>query len=63
MCVSKSEGHGSGLLQGSEMRENISLKMSIKFAPSLNMGGNLCWVVYKITYKSRENELQSTLIL
>ena len=29
-------------LQGSEMSENISLKMGVKFAASLNMGKNLC---------------------
>ena len=29
-------------LQGSEMSENISLKLGIKFAASLNMGENLC---------------------
>ena len=28
-------------LQGSEMSENISLKMGVKFAVSLNMGENL----------------------
>ena len=31
-----------GQLQGSEMSENISLKMGVKFAASLNMGKNLC---------------------
>ena len=34
MCVSKSDEHGS------EMSENISLKMGVKFAASLNMGKN-----------------------
>ena len=29
-------------LQGSEMSENISLKMGVKFAASLNMSKNLC---------------------
>ena len=29
-------------LQRSEMSENISLKMGVKFAASLNMGKNLC---------------------
>ena len=29
-------------LQGSEMSENISLKMGVKIAASLNMGKNLC---------------------
>ena len=28
--------------QGSEMSENISLKMGVKFAVSFNMGKNLC---------------------
>ena len=43
MCVSKSEGHGSLYqLQGSEMSENISLKMGVEFAASLNMGKNVC---------------------
>ena len=43
MCVSKSEGQGSFLgFKGSEMSENISLKMGVKFAASLNMGKNLC---------------------
>ena len=43
MCVSKSEGHGSFFwLRGSEMSENNSLKMGVKFAASLIMGNNLC---------------------
>ena len=44
------------------MSENISLKMGLKFAASLNMGKNLCWVLYMfiITYKNGEKELQST---
>ena len=42
------------------MIENISLKMGVKFATSLNMGKNLCWVSYMITHKDCENELQST---
>ena len=29
-------------LQGSEMSENISLKVGVEFAASLNMGKNLC---------------------
>ena len=37
------------------MSENISLKMCVKFAASLNMGKNLCWVLYIITYKNGEN--------
>ena len=42
--MSKSEGHTWVLfqLQWSEMSENISLKMGVKFAASLNMGKNLC---------------------
>ena len=41
MCVSKSEGHGSFFsFKGSEMSENISLKMGVKFAASLDMGKN-----------------------
>ena len=41
MCVSKSEEHGLFfLLQRSEMSENISLKMGVKFAASLNMAKN-----------------------
>ena len=32
-------------LQGSDMSENISLKMGVKFAASLNMGKNLCSVL------------------
>ena len=42
--MSKSEGHTRVLfqLQGSEMSENISLKMGVKFAASLNMAKNLC---------------------
>ena len=40
--MSESEGHGSSFqLQGSEMSENISLKMGVKFAASLNMGKTL----------------------
>ena len=43
MCVSKTEGHVSfSRLQGSEMSENISRKMGLRFAASLNMGENLC---------------------
>ena len=43
MYVSKSDGHGSFFwLQGSEMSENISLKMGVKFAASLSMCKNLC---------------------
>ena len=41
--MSESEGHGSFFwLQQSEKSENISLKMGVKFAASLNMGKNLC---------------------
>ena len=47
-------------LQGSKMSEKISLEMGIKLAASLSMGENLCRVLYIITYKSGENELQST---
>ena len=47
-------------LQGSEMSENISLQMCLKVAASLNMGKNLCWVLYIISYKTGEKELQST---
>ena len=39
------------------MNKNISLKMGVKFAVSLNMGRNLCRVLYIITYKNGENEL------
>ena len=47
-------------LQQSEKSENISLKMGVKFAASLNMGKNLCLVLNIITYKNGENELQLT---
>ena len=41
--MSKSEGHWSFFrLKGSEMSENISLKIGTKFAASLNMGEKLC---------------------
>ena len=40
------------------MSENISLKMGVNFAASLNMGKNLCWILYIITYKRDQNELQ-----
>ena len=33
-------------LLASEMNENISLKMGVKLAASLNMGKNLCCVLY-----------------
>ena len=33
------------------MSENISLKMGLKFAASLNMGKNVCWILYIIIYK------------
>ena len=42
------------------MSEKISLKMGVKFAASLNMGENLCCLLYIITYENGENELQST---
>ena len=38
-CVSKSEGHGSF----------FSFK-GVKFAASLNMRKNLCWVLYIMSY-------------
>ena len=38
----KVKGIGLFQLQGSEIRENISLKMGVKFTASLNMGKNLC---------------------
>ena len=46
-------------LQGSETSESISLKMDVKFAASLNVGENLFRVLYMITSKSGENEIQS----
>ena len=42
MCVQKVKFVGRFQLQGSEISENISLKMGVKFAASLNMGENLC---------------------
>ena len=42
------------------MSENILLKMGIEFAASLNMGVDLCSVLYIISYKSGKNELKST---
>ena len=33
-----------------KMSENISLKMGVKFAASLNMGKNLCLVLYIMSY-------------
>ena len=35
------------------MGDNISLKMGIIFAVSLNIGKNLCWVLNRITYKKK----------
>ena len=32
------------------MSENISLKMGVQFAASLNMGKNLCGVLYVMSY-------------
>ena len=47
MRVSESEGHGSFLrLQGSEMSENVSLKMGVKIAASLTMGVEYCVLLY-----------------
>ena len=48
----KSEGHGSFFeLQGSEMSENISLKMGVKFAVSLSIWVRIyvefCLAIYK----------------
>ena len=42
VCVQKGRTWVLFELQGSEMNENISLKMGVKFAASLNMGKNLC---------------------
>ena len=42
------------------MIENISLKIGVKFAASLNMGEISCCVLYVIPYKNGENELHST---
>ena len=36
------------------MSENISLKMGVKFAASLNVGNSLCLVLYIITYEKGE---------
>ena len=41
-------------LQGSEVSENISLKMGIEFAASLNIGKNLCWVLYIMSYNQHK---------
>ena len=42
-CVcSKVKDMGPFSALGSEISENISLKMGVKFAASLNMGKNLC---------------------
>ena len=41
--MSESKGHGSFFgFNWSEKSENISLKMGVKFAASLNMGKSLC---------------------
>ena len=32
------------------MSDNVSLKMGVKFAASLNMGKNLCRVLYIMNY-------------
>ena len=42
VCVQKRRTWVLFGLQGSEMSENISLKMGLKFAASHNMGKNLC---------------------
>ena len=42
------------------MSEKLSLKMGLKFAVSLNMGQNSCYVLNIITYENGLNELQST---
>ena len=55
MCGFLSEGYGAYGLQGSEMIENISLKMGIKLAASLNMGENYCGVLYTITSGGSRN--------
>ena len=36
------------------MIENISFKMGVTFAASLNMGKNLCLVLYKMSYNQHE---------
>ena len=41
MCP-KVKDMGPFQLQGSEMSENISLKIGVKFAASINMGKNVC---------------------
>ena len=42
------------------MSENISLKMGVKFAASLNKGKNLCQLLNITAYKNGVNELQFT---
>ena len=42
------------------MSENISLKMGLKFAASLNLGSNSCKVLNIIKNEDGENELRST---
>ena len=42
VCVQKSRTWVPFQFQGSEMSENISLKMGVIFAASLNMGKNSC---------------------
>ena len=62
ICVSKSEGHGYFFrLLRSELSEDISLKLVVKIAASLNMGEKLCWILHIITYKSREKMRSSQL--
>ena len=58
MCVVESKGHGSFFgLKGVRMSENISLKMGVRFAMSLDMCKTLLVI---LTYKNSENELKST---
>ena len=55
MCVLKSEGHGVFFqLQGSEMSENISLKLGVNFAASHNMGKTLCLGLYIMSYNQHK---------
>ena len=43
----------------SEMSEKISLKKGVKFVISLNMGENVCRVLYLSRYNSDKIELKS----
>ena len=58
-CVLGSKDNWSFFgIEGNEMNEKFSFKMGVKFAASLNMGGNFLDILYKVMYRNAWTELQ-----